>query len=198
MIPVANPIPEPQTFNATCRQPGNDWLALNPNASTKKFPNLWAQFEDDLARAFQFRCGWLAFEITEGDVDHYRSKKNHRNLTYEWTNYRYISGTVNSSKRNRDDQVLDPFEVQQGWFVVGLPDMQLRRTDAVPQPLRAKADFTITKLKLNSRKHRRTRLRHYQRHKDGIMPIELLRVMNPLLGEAIQGFHANNPQTPLP
>lgn len=198
MIPVANPIAEPPNFDANCRQLGNAWLALNPNASTKEFPNHWAQFEDELATGFQHRCGWLAFEITEGDVDHYLSKKNHRHLSYEWTNYRYIAGTVNSSKRNRDDQVLDPFEVQQGWFVVGLPDMQVRRTDVVPQPLRAKADFTITQLKLNARKHRRTRLRHYQRHKDGIMSIELLRAMNPLVGAAVDAFRAANPAGNLP
>jgi hypothetical protein len=157
MIPVTNPLPEPATFESNCRTPGNAWLAANPTAKSKSFPSYWIHFEDDIAKGFQFRCGWLGFEITEGDIDHYLSKQKHRNKTYEWSNYRYIAGSVNSSKRTQDANVLDPFDVQDGWFILGLPDMQLRGTNAIPIRLRDKAKYTIEKLKLNARKHRRTR-----------------------------------------
>lgn len=72
--------------------------------------------------------------IAEGAVEHFLSKKNRPDLAYEWSNYRYIAGSVNGSKGTHDDKVLDPFEVQNGWFEVLVPSMQL-----VVTPLAAEA-----------------------------------------------------------
>ncbi len=108
MIPVRRP-PKPRDFNRDCRTPGNQWLAANPGSNA--FPDYWTKFQPDLEKAFACRCGWWAVRIADGEVDHYLSKKNHRRLAYEWSNYRYIAGSVNSSKGNHDDALLDPFEV---------------------------------------------------------------------------------------
>lgn len=125
--------------------------------------------------------------ITDGAVHHYQRKKNHRNLAYEWTNYRYIAGSVNSSKRNHDDAVLDPFEVQAGWFEVILPSMQLITTAQVPAQLQAKADFTNKKLKLaNGYKIRKLRRRYYEDFKANKLTQVGLADYAPLVAEAVQ------------
>jgi hypothetical protein len=183
MIPVPRP-PEPDSFDARCRQPGNTWLANNP--TSQKFPAYWIPFQPDLGAAFAWRCGWWAMWVTDGEVDHYLSKKNHRELAYEWRNYRFIAGTVNSSKLRHDNNVLDPYEVVQGWFEILLPSLELVITNNVPQNFRAKAEFTLTKLKLDrGEKIRRVRRKYYERYKqDG--NLNGLRHDAPLIADAVQ------------
>jgi hypothetical protein len=74
MIPVPNPIPEPQTFDHECRQKGALWLANNP--TSKRFPGHWQAFQSELEDGFSRRCGWLAVHITFGAVDHFLCKDN--------------------------------------------------------------------------------------------------------------------------
>ena len=85
---------------------------------------------------------------TGGTIDHYLSYKNHRALTYEWSNYRYASAAMNASKKTADDAVLDPYEIEAGWFEILLPSLQMRVTDQVPEQHRARAHYTLQRLKL--------------------------------------------------
>lgn len=184
MIPVANPISEPPNFDSECRAPGNVWVANNPNS--EKFPNRWRQFQPELAEGFKDRCGWWAMRIADGHVDHFLSKNKRRDLAYEWSNYRYIAGTVNSSKKTLDDQLLDPFDIQDGWFEVLLPSMQLVTTPALPAPLLAKAFLTMEKLHLdNGRKVRRNRKRWYDDYKAGKITFVGLQDFAPLVADAV-------------
>lgn len=184
MIPVANPIPEPPSFDAGCRQPGKTWLQKNP--TSQNFPTHWRTFLDDLAAGFHERCGWWAMRIGDGAVDHYLSKLHHRHLAYEWSNYRYIAPTANSGKKNWDAAILDPFHIQPGWFEVQLPSMLLVPTPALPQNLAQMAAFTIEKLHLNGSKIRRNRIRWYQDYKDKGLPLENLADFAPLIASAVQ------------
>lgn len=190
MIPVANPIPEPPDFDAVCRGPGIAWWCARRLAGetpkTSEFPNLWAKYESDLAHAFHQRCGWWAMWIAEGEVDHFLSKKNRHELAYEWNNYRYIAGSVNGSKGNHDDKVLDPFEIQDGWFEVILPSLQLIATDKLPAQLKEKAHFTLEKLRLREgTKVVRCRRRWYESFKNG-MPMSELEKFAPLVAKAVK------------
>lgn len=197
MIPVANPIPEPTGFEEDCRTPGNAWLSANPHAKTSKYPNHWAQYEDELATAFQQRCGWWAMWIAEGEVEHFLSKKHHSDQTYEWSNYRFVTGSVNSSKRNHDNKVLDPFEIQSGWFEINLWTMHLKLTDGVPDHLSDKALFTIEKLHLqDGRKVIRCRKAWYRSFKQNRLTLEGLEEKAPLVAQAVKRFQ--NLGIPLP
>lgn len=194
MIPVQKPR-KPRTFDRDCRTPGNRWLAAKPKST--KFPAHWTKFQPHLEKGFSGRCGWWAVWISDGEVDHYLSKKNHRNQAYEWSNYRYIAGSVNSSKRNHDNAVLDPFEVQAGWFEVILPSMQLLATVRIPAHLQAKAAFTIRQLKLsNGYKVRKIRRRAYERFKAGKLTMPGLEEDAPLVAEAVQRWQQTG--RPLP
>jgi hypothetical protein len=196
MIPVNHPIPKPQNFTRDCTAKGKTWLAENPDSD--KFPPLWQKYQPQLAAGFNDRCGWWAMRIADGAVDHYLSKKNHRERAYDWSNYRYISATVNSSKGNLDNQVLDPFEIQPGWFEVQLPSMLLIRTALVPLALQARADFTINKLQLVcGRKVRLNRRRWYEEYKKGFITDAGLATYAPLIAEAVFKWK-NSKGLPLP
>jgi len=196
MIPIANPIRKPRNFTCDCEAPGKAWARAHPESN--KFPSLWGKFERQLADGFHDRCGWWAMRIADGRVDHFLSKKFHRDLAYDWNNYRYIASIVNSYKGTHDDKILDPFEIQPGWFEVQLPSMLLKRTDLVPPALRAKADFTLKQLRLvNGYKVRRNRRRWYEDHKDRGLPLANLADYAPLVADAVTQW-INSKGLPLP
>lgn len=124
---------------------------------------------------------------TGGTVDHYQSWSTHRHLAYEWSNYRFASHILNSMKRTANDTVLDPYVVQPGWFEIILPSLQLRLTDRVPLAYRAKAAFTLKRLKLgDGEKIVRWRQLYYERYQAGQLTLEGLRELAPLIAEAVE------------
>jgi hypothetical protein len=132
--PGGEPFPEPPTFDAECRAKGNAWLAKPENAGkTNGFPSrYWRPFEPELESGFQSRCGYWGMLIQSGTVDHFFSKALPaiRHLVFEWSNYRYTEASVSAMKKNHDDRVLDPFEIE-----VDIPSMQLVCTARIPQHL---------------------------------------------------------------
>lgn len=200
MIRVVAPS-EPATFDLMCRQPGNAWLATHTTGRPRDF---WAQFQPDLASGFANRCGYKAMWDDDGTVDHYLSCNNHRNQSYQWANYRYASGSINSSKRNHDADILDPFQVQNDWFEVDLLTMELCPTKAIPLHERTRANFTLNQLKLRNgtkiKKQRRTWYNLFKAGTFGCAPtnIDNLRVFAPQVADAIEKWLATNPNQRLP
>ena len=183
MISIANPIPEPAGFHDRCRVPGNLWLKSN---NTERPSDRWTPFRNNLADGFNNRCGFGAMWISSGTVDHFVSCDEDRSKAYEWKNYRYVEGWLNSSKKKHaSGELLDPFEVQDDWFEVELPSLQLRLTDAVPMNIRDRAEYTITRLPLRDDervvRQRRAWLKMYE---DGA-PLEIIRAKAPLIARAI-------------
>lgn len=177
-------VPEPAQFDILARQPGTEWLAENPSGRPR---DLWSQFLFELRAGFENRCGYRAMWDIDGTVDHYLSCGNHRNLAYEWSNYRYVSGSVNSSKKKLDNRVLDPFEVADNWFEVILPSFQLVLTNDVPQNIREKAQFTLERLQLrNGHKARTARRLYYENYRNGKLTIEGLRTFAPQVARAVE------------
>lgn len=182
------PVPEPDAFDNRTRQPGIAWLATNQSGRPR---DLWSQFLPELSAGFANRCGYRAMWDVDGTVDHYLSCDNHRNLAYEWNNYRYISGSVNSSKKKLDEHVLDPFEVADNWFELIFPSFQLVLTNDVPLNVRAKAQFTLERLKLrNGYKARKARRLYYRHYREGILSIEGLRTYAPQVARAVERAEA--------
>jgi hypothetical protein len=215
------PVPEltldnqPGLFELNCREPGNTWLAEATNADKDPHEKSewWSQFKPDLEAHFSGRCGWLATSLVgEGIVEHYlscgpRKDENqnsvpspHRHLAFEWTNYRYASGRVNSRKGNHDDAILDPCKVEEGWFEITLHGFQLLMTDAIPDEHRAKAVFTLSELKLrDGHDARRARWNWYERYWNGGTPyLDLLERDAPLVAAAVRKAQANGEELPDP
>ncbi|MCP1509294.1 hypothetical protein J2Y83_005268 [Pseudomonas marginalis] len=185
MTPVLNPIPEPEKFDEKCRKPGDLWLKANPTAERPR--DLWSPFRHALADGFDDRCGYAAMYIPSGTVDHGISFNEDPLLAYEWSNYRFIDGWINSSKSKQvAADLLDPFEVQEGWFEISLPSLQLVLTDAVPAEFRARAENTLKKLPLRDDERilrpRRKWLSLYEKTGN----LDMLREMAPLIAAAVE------------
>jgi hypothetical protein len=201
MIRVASPIPEPETFDAACRQNGRQWLGDHPNPEGRP-PDYWSPYRDDLREGFVRRCGYFAMLLPDGTVDHFISwetcKKNHPELAYEWTNFRFIAPSLNSKKGALDGQLLDPFEVQDDWFEVEIPSLVLRITDRVPVPLRDKARFTLDRLDLQQgRKAVTLRWEWYDLFRQGHLTPEGLRRNAPMVADAVKRWqHAGRGRLP--
>ncbi len=134
---------------------------------------------------------------TGGTVDHYFSWNNFPYLAYDWENYRHVSATLNSSKKDLDDAVLDPFEVGDGWFEILLPSLQMVLTSKVPAALRAKAEFTLERLKLD--KGKRVigwRSAWYQMYCQKKITLDGLRDVAPLLASAVEKQGRSKKKTP--
>lgn len=186
MIPVPNPIPEPTRFDQECRKKGLEWLRENPNCGRPR--DLWSPFRLDLAKGFCDRCGYSAMWISSGTVDHFVSVNANKALAYEWSNYRYIEGWINSSKNKCDEQkILDPFLVQSGWFEILLPSLQLVTTNAIPDAFKQQAGYTLERLHLrDDERIIRQRRAWYELYQSGELSLEGLRRMAPLIAAAVE------------
>ena len=184
MIPVAR-VPEPPGFDSSTRKPGTAWLRTHPTGRPRDY---WSAHLPALAAGFRHLCGYAAMlDPTGGTVDHYLGCKAHRELAYEWSNYRFASQVMNGgTKRSADDTVLDPHEVGDGWFEIILPSLQMRVTDRVPTRFRAKAEFTIQRLKLrDGERIVRWRSHWYAMYRSGGMTLDQLRLVAPLIADAV-------------
>jgi hypothetical protein len=180
------PVPEPAAFDRDARQPGKAWLVDHPEASRPR--DFWSPFKNDLREGFRSLCGYAAMlDPTGGTVDHYLSVSNYPHLAYEWSNYRFASSTMNSIKRTADDAVLDPHEIEDGWFEILLPSLQMCITARVPPEHRGRAEATLSRLKLRDDERLiRWRRSWYEMYQSGELGLEGLERVAPLIADAVR------------
>ena len=152
--------PEPETFDKRVRQPGLralDKLAREhsvPKAEIppSEFPDHWRRSLGDLLAAYNRICSYLCLYIPRGtgarSVDHMVPKSLAWDRAYEWDNYRLACSLMNSRKGDAV-HVLDPFEVEAGWFALELVAFQVLPGDGLPDPIAIAVDDTIRRLRLN-------------------------------------------------
>ena len=178
-------VPCPSEFDERCRRVGLAWLAEHPDATRPK--DFWSPFKSRLAAGFGDLCAYSCMYEPVGTVDHYLSTTNHRALAYDWSNYRFASQWINSSKQTADEAVLDPLQVGDDWFEILLPSLQLVLSDAVPEEHRARAAYTLERLHLRDDerviRQRRAWYRMYQEHQ---LTLAGLRMKAPLIARAVE------------
>lgn len=172
---------EPEDFDEQVRRRGNLWLMKNLRTDP---PNHWHKYILDLRKGFSNLCAYSTMYAADGVVDHYLSKHNHRHLIYEWSNYRFCRPEINSSKGILDDQVLDPFEIEEGWFEITIPGFLIKTTNLIPNHLREKANFTIDRLRLNGEKCIQYRYEWFHLYNTGELSFPGLCRMAPLVAIA--------------
>jgi hypothetical protein len=195
MIRVASPIVEPATFDSECRQRGRQWISDHPKPERRPC-DYWSPFREELRTGFARRCGYFAMYMHDGDVDHFMSWANCKatspHLAYEWSNFRFMAPSLNSKKGTLDNNLLDPFEVQDTWFEVDIPSLVLRITDQLPAHLIGKAQFTIDRLELQQgRKAVTLRWEWYEQHRSGELALAGLERNAPLVARAVERWHQN-------
>ena len=154
------PAPEPDTFDERVRQPGLralDRLAgklsvAKSEIPSSEFPDYWRRSLDDLLAAYHRICSYVCLYIPRGtgarSVDHMVPKSTAWDRAYEWDNYRLACALMNSRKSDAAS-VLDPFEVEDGWFVLELVAFQVLPADGLAGPTAAAVKDTIKRLRLN-------------------------------------------------
>ena len=183
-------VQEPRDFDRCARDPGNDWIASHPDARRPR--DLWSPFKCDLAKGFSDLCAYSAMYEASGTVDHFVSWSEDRSLAYEWENYRYCSGWINSSKRSEPScRLLDPFTVENGWFEIILPSLQLQVSDSIPAEFRERAEYTVRRLHLvHDERVMRQRREWYRMYQCRELNLEGLRKKAPLIAAAIENERA--------
>jgi hypothetical protein len=192
---------EPEYFDEDVRQPGLEWLEEHPDHEGRPRP-FWTEKREcrqDLRRAFNSLCGFTLMHEMRGTVDHFISWKNDNTQAYEWDNYRFANGVVNSSKQNADDEVWDPFQIEFEWLEIHLPSMIMRVRDDAPADQRPILQDTLDRLPITDEDEViECRAAYYEGYKEGLMEIEWLDRMIPVLATSIRRYEAANPGQDLP
>ena len=114
----------------------------------------WTAAIDDLMQAYDEVCAYSCFRIHPvtgaASVDHMAPKSRAWNRVYEWDNYRLAAARLNARK-NACGDVLDPFEVQYGWFELELVGFQVipGQRLAEDDDIRKQVQNTRERLRLN-------------------------------------------------
>ncbi len=177
------PQPEPPAFDDQVRKPGLRALARG----TAELPDHWRACLGDLHQRYRGICAYLCVFIPPAtgarSVEHFAPKSKHRDLAYEWTNYRLVCSRMNGRKGDFED-VLDPFEIPDGWFALELSFLQVMPSPALDEATRARVQATIDRLRLNDKECTDARALHYQLYLDEELSLERFREWSPFVARA--------------
>jgi hypothetical protein len=165
------PRPEPEDFDRKVRQPGLRALKKPGNLAP-----LWRECLAQLWEAYGGICAYLAVRIPSGvgarSVDHIVAKSRRPDLAYEWSNFRLVCSLMNARKGVFED-VLDPFEVEDGWFTLELSSLEVLPSPELSPSLKARVESTIDRLKLNDAECVAARAEHYDAYLEHLREPEI-------------------------
>jgi hypothetical protein len=129
---------------------------------------------------------WIPAATGVDTVEHYLPKVQHPNEAYEWTNYRYVSHTLNQKKGTKDD-VVDPFLIENGWFVIEFPSLMVKPNDALRDPILKEVQESIIRIGLNDPAScLEQRAQYVEDYCRGLVTFDFLRRDAPFLAAEIQ------------
>jgi 5-methylcytosine-specific restriction endonuclease McrA len=202
--------PEPPDFDARVRQPGLRAIAElvgEPPAKKRRgrprvpvaarredlkgedFPPYWTEALDDLSEAYHRICAYICHYIEPvtgaRSVDHMVPKSVAWDRVYEWDNYRLACALMNARK-SEAMTVLDPFEVEDGWFELELVAFQVGPRRGLPPEIEARIDDTIRRLGLNDRECRAARGEYVEAYLCGDIRLEHLERRAPFIARELR------------
>jgi hypothetical protein len=146
---------QPKGFKRLVSDPGKVFLAKKPSPSSRDYKghDYWTRAADELYEAYggicAFSCHFIAKDTGFRTVEHFKSKVAYPQYAYSWNNYRLVCGLLNGRKGEHED-VLDPFIVKDGWFVLEFPETIIKASDNLSKRTWQKVDDTIKRLRLNT------------------------------------------------
>lgn len=201
---------EPQDFDRKVRQPGLRAIAelvgepdlprrpgrrrsvvaaSRDEIPADKFPTLWTEALPELLDAYDRICAYLCFRIERvtgaASVDHMLPKSLDWREVYEWRNYRLACSKMNSRKNDYRD-VLDPFEIEDGWFRMELVGYQVIPAPGLSPEIHQKVEATIERLKLNDYECLQLREEYAEAFACGDISLNHLRSRAPFLAREIE------------
>ena len=191
LIPVAEQ-PPPADFDTKVGNPGRAFLKRSGTPVSFKGMELWKNCLNDLRTAYKGICSYCCLWIPLNcSVDHFQPKTTNPNLAYEWSNYRLAHQKINSYK-GESTSVLDPFHIQDGWFMLDFANCFVKPNKELPQDIQDEITTTIQVLRLNTDdtlvQSRFDLLRDYSK---GYCTMEFLEAKYPFLAVELkrQGVH---------
>jgi hypothetical protein len=149
-----NQRPEPAHFDDRVRRRGRLFLRTHrrPTAKQWRDHSYWreigSQLHDEYSGICAYSCHWIPYDTGADTVEHFRPKDSYPREAYEWGNYRLVCATLNGRKGTHED-VLDPFLVQDGWFVIDFPSMLVSPNPHLDPTIKQLILATINRLGLN-------------------------------------------------
>ncbi len=184
------PQPEPADFESKVRRKGLAYLRRKKIALNRPLPTgiemkpYWRDCLDDLHAKYRGICAYLSvyIERVEGgaSVDHFVAKSKRPDLIYEWSNYRLACLVMNSRKRECED-VLDPFEIEDGWFRLEPVSGRIYPNPALGAPEKTAVQRTIDRLGLDGSGNREIRARRFYEYCTGGCDSDFLRRYSPFV-----------------
>lgn len=157
------PAREPDDFDDRVRQPGARAL----RARRKDLPTHWRRCLPQLRAAYDDTCACLGMRIHPATgaatVDHFVPKSKTPKLAYEWSNFRLAAQAMNTNKGAHRD-VLDPFVIQDGWFVLDVGTFKVLPGPGLGAARRKQIRETIDRLKLNDATFCQAREEYHDRY----------------------------------
>jgi hypothetical protein len=176
--------PEPADFDERVRQPGLRQLASGRQLKNVWKKGLWRESLPELWRAYGGVCAYLVIYIPKAvgskTVDHFVCKSSAPELAFDWSNFRLACSLMNTRKLDFDD-VLDPFEVEDGWFTLELSTLEVLPASELSPEVRQRVVATIGRLRLNDPECREVRSEHYSMFLEAEVSWTALRKFNPFL-----------------
>lgn len=187
------PRSEPDDFDERVRQPGLRALAGGADDP----PPFWRECALQLWDAYRGICAYLCIFIPRGtalrSVDHFIAKSKRPDLTYEWSNYRLACTLMNSRKREFED-VLDPFAVEDDWFILEFSFLQVLPNPDLDGTTRVRIQTTIDRLKLNDNECRQARETFYKPYLEGRLDFSLLEAWSPFVARELKRQGLGGPE----
>lgn len=205
-----HPAPEPTDFDEKVRQPGlsamaelvgEEPLRKRPGPKRKKlaerredirpdaFPPYWTHALDNLLDAYQRICAYVCIyieKVTGGaSIDHLIPKSRAWDHVYEWSNYRIACSLMNTRK-GVACEVLDPFEIQDGWFALELVGFQVVPGESLDASIRERVVATIETLNLNDRECCGLREEYASEYQAGHISLGYLRRRAPFVARELE------------
>lgn len=181
-------VPAPDGWETEGLAAGRAWLDKTTHNPGKDRPrDLWSPYRDHLAAGFHELCGYTLMRDPTGTVDHFIPWSQLRGTpdawrAYDWDNFRYSVAWFNSSRRG---PVPDPYLVDESWFELRLPSLELVVTDAVPASERPAVDNVMRWLR-DDRRVMKARQMWYRLYCDGKLSLAGLDQTAPLIAAALR------------
>ncbi len=182
----------PDDFETLVRQPGQEFLSQIPNPTSKQLSNrpYWRRVGGALHAAYggicAYSCHWIPYDTGAETVEHFKPKTKYPQRAYEWANYRLVCSTLNGRKGDHED-VLDPFKIQDSWFVLEFPSLLVKPGPDLDAEIRAKVIATRKRLKLNDDESCvKARMRYVRDYCQGRITFDFLRDDAPFIARQIE------------
>jgi hypothetical protein len=121
---------------------------------------------------------------TNCSIDHFYPKSLRPDLAYEWTNFRLAHDKINANKGDSVD-VLDPFAIQAGWFVLDPASLWVRPEPALQVQVKDAVQKSINILKLNDDLWVQLRFEVFTSFRNGELNISYLQRSYPFIAAEI-------------